>query len=243
MRLLFVDETDRQATTENPDFFCICGLSIDGDVIEVCRELEKIKSDYNLSSLKDSRKTRLDESVRLEIAEKIKESLVKHEAHIIGIILGSDSLSSKLPKEDIYMGAMQFLMERFTLFLTKTENKELGLVIFDCIGEKIERKLRKRFYEYINSREVTMMGTHKAFFKDYIYPSILFADDDQNILIQAVDLIAVSLNSAVANTTTIGSPINFLKLQTGNKFLSIYLPLFAKSPKGEVEGWGIKIWN
>lgn len=242
MKLLFIDETDRQQSAGNGRaFFSICGLSInEKDVIEVNKKLEDIKNEYSLSNLKDARKTSLTEEIRLSITKNIAECLSKYDIKIRGIVMGSDSLSYMMNLEDIYIGAISFILERFTLSLMSETNT--GLVVFDTIGSDTEKKLRLKFYRYVMDESLEMRGNHLAFYKDYIYPSILFSDDSYTNLIQAVDLIATSLNNALINCGGTRTPINIMDLPNHSKFLQIYWPLFMTSPAGKVEGWGIKIW-
>lgn len=244
MKLLFVDETDRQANATNRTFFCICGLSIDESVVLVAsNELEEIKTRYGLSNLKDSRKTSLGEATKISLTTEVFACLSKHGVKIVGIILGDFSLSFNLPKKDMYMGAMSFLMERFALSLVK--EKTNGVVIFDSVDHALEKDLRQKFYEYIREEKVQMAfdAVPRCAFRDEILPSLLFSDDNHSVLVQAVDLIATSLNSAIVNTTKSGESITVSSLPTGNKFLTIYWPLFAASPAGKVEGWGVKVWD
>ncbi|MCR4279159.1 MAG: hypothetical protein NUV78_00240, partial [Candidatus Zambryskibacteria bacterium] len=148
MRLLFADETDRQASAAKRSFFCICGLSVDGaEAVVLSNELEGIKSRYGLANLKEARKTGLSEDIRLAITNEIQAALSAHKAKIIAIVLGDISLSYLSPLEDIYMGAMSFLLERFALPLMR--GGEFGLVTFDSVDKSLEKELRKRFYEYV----------------------------------------------------------------------------------------------
>lgn len=244
MKLLFVDETDRQANATSRTFFCICGLSIDESVVlTASNELEEIKTHYGLSNLKESRKSGLDEATRISITTDVFNCLSKFEVKIVGIILGDFSLSFGLPKKDMYMGAMSFLMERFALSLVK--ERASGLVIFDSVDHALEKDLRQKFYEYIREEKVQMVfdANPRCAFRDEILPSLLFSDDNHSVLIQAVDLVATSLNSAIVNTAKSGTPIIVSSLPAGNKFLAIYWPLFATSPGGKIEGWGIKVWD
>lgn len=244
MRLIFIDETDRQANATKRTFFCICGLIIDDtEIIDTLRELEKIKQQHGLINLKESRKNGLDEETRISITKKVYDCLKEHKVEIISIILGDFSMSFSLPKDDMYMGAMSFLMERFTLSLKKSNTN--GAVIFDCLEKSLENSLRKKFYQYVQEGVIQMFWENKprAIIRDYVQPTIFFTDDGQSLLIQSVDLIATSLNSSIVNTAKLGAPIDIESLETGNKFLKIYWPLFTKSPKGKISGWGIKIWD
>ncbi|MDD5318633.1 MAG: DUF3800 domain-containing protein [Candidatus Pacebacteria bacterium] len=240
MKLLFVDETDRQATTASRKFFCICGLLIDAEnLIDITKKLEEIKNHYNLSNLKDARKSNLDEATRIEITSKIFDCLTKYKADVMGVVLGDTSLSYKLPLEDIYSGAMSFLLERYAIILKKQNTT--GMVIFDTV-DAIENKLRGKFFDHVQKEEVNMFGNKVCAIKDHVSPSLLFADDKHSVLIQAIDLIAVSLNSALVNTWEPKSPVSVENLPQSNKFLNIYWPLFARSPRNRVDGWGVKIW-
>jgi len=134
-------------------------------------------------------------------------------------------------------------MERFALSLFKSGT--IGAVIFDSLNTATQTSLRRSFYEHVRAGVVQMAWntTPTCTLKDHILPTLLFTDDDQSLLIQAVDLIATSLNSGIVNTTRKGKGIVVDELPTGNKFLSIYWPLFVRSPTGRVDGWGIKNWD
>ena len=244
MKIIFIDETDRQASATVRAFFCICGLVIDdSEAISLINELEVIKNRHELSNLKDSRKTGLDESVRMAITTEIFDCLSKHKVQIMAIVLGSFSLSFNLAKDDMYMGAMSFLIERFTLSLMKLATS--GLTVFDGVEKTLEKSMREKFYKYVQADVIQMPwdAKPKGSTKDFVHPTLFFADDDQCVLIQAVDLIATSLNSAIVNATKSGPVISVDDLPKNNKFLEIYWPLFVTSPKGSVKGWGIKIWD
>lgn len=243
MKIVFVDETDRQADATHRTFFCICGLIVDDSkVISLTAALETIKAKYGLANLKDCRKNGLDESTRIAITSEIFACLNDNGAKIIGVILGDFSLSAKLPKEDIYMGAISFLIERVVLSLIKEGGN--GVVVFDSMEKSLEKELRKRFYDYVNTGviQMTWKAEPEGAIKDHILSTLMFSDDDQSPLIQAVDLVAVSLNSAIANTYSPKKPIVVNDLPNANKFLKIYWPLFVRDSKGKVEGWGIKVW-
>ncbi|MDB4984662.1 MAG: hypothetical protein JWM20_841 [Patescibacteria group bacterium] len=244
MKLVFIDETDRQASSTVHAFFSICGLVIDeSEIMATTNELEEIKKKYNFSNLKESRKSGLSEQEKVIISTEVFDCLKKHNASIISIVLGDFSMSFNMPKDDLYMGAIQFLMERFCLILMKVNS--CGLAIFDCTEKRFEKKLREKFYEYIQTQTVHMAWESKPRgpMRDFIQPTLFFADDEQSILIQAVDLIAVSLNSAIVNITQSNPKIMVADLPSGNKFLNIYWPLFASSSSGKVEGWGVKVWD
>jgi len=247
MRLFFIDETDRQEGAQGP-FFCICSLAIGGENLLIAsNELEDIKVKYSLSNLKDARKTGLPEATRLALTKEIYDCLSKYNVKVRATIIGDFTLSKHPPKEDSYMGAISFLIERFVLSLK--DDKETGIIVFDSVEEKLQKKLREQFYEHIRNEKLTMFSRYTLTtkilgqYRDYLYPSILFSDDRHSILIQAVDLMATSLNSAIVNVLKVEKFIKIPDLPQNNPFLGIYWPLFMRSPGGEVAGWGIKVWN
>lgn len=76
-----------------------------------------------------------------------------------------------------------------------------------------------------------------------IFPSLLFSNDEYSNILQIVDLIGVSLNSALFNQLNKNPTINVNNLPNYNKYLEIYWPLFEFNPRnGSVNGWGLKIW-
>lgn len=247
MQLLFIDETDRQQGAQGP-FFCICSLAITEEhLLAASNLLENIKEKYGLENLKDARKTGLSEELRMEITHEIFDCLASSEVKIRAVVIGDFTLKSSPPKIDTYMSAMFFLLERFSL--TLHNKKEVAMVIFDTVEEKLQNKLRGQFYEHIRNEDLTMFSAYTlstkilGHYRDYLYPSILFSDDRNSVLIQAVDLIATSLNSAIVNVLKAENYIKIPSLPTCNKFLEVYWPLFMSSPGGKVSGWGIKVWN
>ena len=241
MRFLLVDETDRQESINGP-FFCLCSISIDEQfLIPSSQALEKINRKYNFSNLKQLRKSGIDEDNRLRVTREIYECLKKYDVVVRAVVIGEYSLSRKLPKDTIYMGALSFLLERFALSLH--EEKGSGMVIFDSMDRNIENGIRGQFYKHVLEDSIEFASKHVADFRDLIYPCILFSDDNHNTLIQAVDLIATSLNNSIFNSYKKNSFITISDLPQYNKFLEIYWPLFMTSPGGKVNGWGVKLWN
>ena len=111
-------------------------------------------------------------------------------------------------------------------------------MIFDSLGREIEGKLREYYYSYVIRRN----------FRHTIYPSITFSNDEHSEILQASDLIALSLNSAIfrkveRNNMSLHG-LNVETLPSENQYLEIYWPLFEKNiVNNNVEGWGVKIWK
>lgn len=244
MKLLYVDETDRQANAQKRLFFCICGLIVDDSVVlPLSNELEAIKVSYGLSNLKESRNSGLDKASKIKLTEEIARTLIKFDAKVVGIVLGDFSMSFNLPLCDMYMGAMSFMAERFALTVHKAG--VTGIAIFDCLEPTLEKCFQEKFYTYVMETPLQMHWQDKPLgqMNDFLLPTLHFVDDQQTILVQAIDLIATSLNSAIVNTTKNGFDVKVSDLPSGNDFLKIYWPLFVTSPTGKISGWGIKVWH
>jgi len=242
MQILFADETDKQEGAEKRLFFCISSLAVEKEkLLTLSKNLEEIKTKHNLSNLKNSRKTALSESKRLEITKEIFQTLYDNDVKARAIVIGSFTLSRPISPEDLYFGALDFLVERW--YMTLKKKNKIGFVIFDTVDRKLENSLRKKFYNYISEGECKYITKSYGFYRECIYPTLLFSDDNHSLLLQAADLIGTSLNSAIVNTLKKITYIDIQNLPEENKFLKIYWPLFMRSPSGKISGWGIKIWD
>ena len=110
------------------------------------------------------------------------------------------------------------------------------------MNEVLQGKLRKELFEFISEEKMVMHGADKGFYKDRIFPAVLFSKDDYNNILQASDLIANCLMSAVWHYRKNEKIIEIERIIEKNQFLKIYWPLFVKNSSGKVSGWGIKIW-
>lgn len=243
MKLFFIDETDRQRDTQlKRTYFVLCGLMIDSeDLIKADTEFDDIKNQHNLKNLKDTRKKGLSKKERLEITNKVFGVLKKYKAEVRAIYLGEYTMKAEREISDTYFGALDFLIER--LFLTLKKKDSSGLIVMDNLNKKTEAILKKKYFQHIREGgQVWITSGRVDPYKNRICPWLIFSEDDCNTFLQVTDLIAASLNSAIWES--IGSDnFSLAKLPEKNKFLDIYWPLFVRSPKGTVGGWGIKIWN
>jgi hypothetical protein len=243
MRILFIDETDKQKNKNNRYFFVLCGLVTKGEsLINLTNELNQIKESYKLDTLKDTRKTNLKKSIKIEITNKIYNSLKNNGAEIRSAFIGNISLRSIKTVNDVYFGALTFLIERY--FLTLKDKNDTGIVIFDSVDKKLEGKLRKKFFDHILNEKLVwaVSGRVEGYYKERIFPSIFFSNDEHSTVLQVTDLIATSLNSAIWADLK-KDILDVENLANKNDYLKIYWPLFVKSPVGKVNGWGIKIWQ
>lgn len=239
MMFLFIDESEKRGNSKGRYFFSLCGLMVnDKEIIPLTEKLEKLKTTSNLKTLKQLRKS-MPKSKKIELTHYVKEILESHKVKVISSILGNIALRSVKNVENAYFEALTFLIERFYIHLRK-EN-ECGMIIFDKVPQNIEKKLRNKCCNFINNEIHYMYGTPKGYYKTRIYPSIFFTTDDVSILLQTSDLIATSLNSAFWKSFK-EEKVVIDELPTKNEYLRIYWPLFVKSPRGKVEGWGIKVW-
>ncbi|MDD5638560.1 MAG: DUF3800 domain-containing protein [Candidatus Pacebacteria bacterium] len=243
MKIFFIDETDRQKDGQRARaYFVLCGLIIDADdLIKVDSELEDIKKQHHINSLKVARKARLNKSEKLEITNEIFSILKKYNIEVRAVYLGELTMRSERKVSDTYLGALDFLVER--LFLSLKKNNTTGLIVMDNLNHKTEAKLKKKFFKYIqNESQIWVVSGKKDPYKSRVCSWLLFSDDDTNTFLQVTDLIASSLNSAIWNAIS-DNDFDVEKLSGKNEYLKVYWPLFAKSSTGKVSGWGVKIWN
>lgn len=243
MKLLFIDETDRQKSKNKKYYFVLCGLVVNGDnLISLAKELNNICESYKLKSLKDTRKRNLKKDIKIEITKRVYKVLKEGKVEARSTFLGNITLESIRKVNDIYFGALTFLVERY--FLSLKASDETGVIIFDSVDKKLENQLRKRFFDYIASEKLiwAVSGRIEGDYKDRIYSSLLFSNDEHSIILQATDLIANCLNSAIWKDFEKGA-IDIENLYKNNEYLKIYWPLFVKSPAGKINGWGIKVWQ
>jgi len=242
MKIIFVDESYKQTGRYNRYYFVLCGLIVDSNnLLSIEHELAPIRQKYKLANLKELRKS--DKETRLAVSEEIFNILNKYGSRIIASCIGSTTLEKAKAQADRYKWGLSFLIERFYLYLYK--NKDNGLVIFDSIDKGTEKELRKWFYNEVLTYNVEMFDAPKGKLIDRIYPAILFSDDKYTNILQAVDLVGWSLNSAIWHAIrdrSIGVSWNINSLYTKNPFLEIYWPLFL-SRGSRVEGYGIKWWS
>lgn len=109
------------------------------------------------------------------------------------------------------------------------------------MNKKLENDIKNKFFELISESEHRMYDKVDGYYRDKIYPSLLFSNDEHSTILQATDLIATSLNNAVWRNTQ-QENLDAEKLPNYNDYLKIYWPLFVKNPAGKVSGWGIKVW-
>ncbi|HAW59229.1 MAG TPA: hypothetical protein DCX03_09520, partial [Bacteroidales bacterium] len=106
-----------------------------------------------------------------------------------------------------------------------------------------EAILKKKYFQHIKENGQIWITSSKVDpYKNRICPWLIFSEDNYNTFLQATDLIASSLNSAIWESIS-SDNFSLSKLPEKNKFLKIYWPLFVRSPNGTVSGWGIEIWN
>ncbi len=114
----------------------------------------------------------------------------------MSVILGNIALKHT-PTVDSYFDALTFLIERF--FINLKEDDTIGIIVFDSVNKTIEGSVKKKFTEFVSKEELVMFGRKKGYYRDKIYPSLFFSNDEYSTILQSTDLIATSLNSAVWN--------------------------------------------
>jgi hypothetical protein len=242
MQILFADESERDKTLKNRPFFCIAGLCVEEEKLrDINDRLNLLLDTHGLANLKETRTKGLNEATKLQITEDICTILSQNSVVARAIIIGDSTITSTTTREQKYMSAFFFLIERW--YITLRKNSASGLMIFDMLGSKAELPLSKLFYEHVTTRESTHEGKSYGKFKNHIYPTLLFSPDENCPLLQVADLIGVSLNSAVTQAFKKHKIIPIAELPEENPMLKTYWQLFLKSPGGRISGWGIKMWN
>lgn len=240
MKFLFVDESQRQEGKNQKHLFVLCGVLVDEqNLITLETELRDLKLKYCLFNFKDL-KSLADKGKKLECTQEICDALIKNNVKILSAGLGTVALIDAENVEDGYFDAIIFLIERFFLHL-KREDKN-GLIIHDSIEKETGKKLRRKCYRHLTEKELWMFGKSKGFFREKMYPSIFFSNDENSEILQIADLISTSISGAIWNGLKKEKFIDIENLCKYNNFLRIYWPLFARSSRGIVNGWGIKIW-
>jgi len=251
LNFLFLDESGRYENKNLWNYFIICGIIINGEEILSCEnDLSEVAKKHEVDSLKQFRKNKkfnLDEKIK--ITEEIFQILQKHKVKVLSSVIKDYYVQKSVKKEESYFNALEFLIERFFLEL-KNENS-IGVVIADSFNTKEEKKLKNKFYEYISKEALKWVysGRIEGFYKERIFPYLIFTEDSFCKILQVSDLIAAALNGAIKKEIArikkenkADILINVENLNQYNPFLSLYWPLFARSPEGKIGGWGIKIW-
>jgi len=237
MKFFFIDESDKQQNKDNRYFFALCGLIVDKDnLVNLNSELEALKVKYDLPNLK---KLRGNHPEKDKITSEIFKILKSNNTKAMSAILGTKTYKGIESIDDAYLSALYFLTERFLINL-RMEGK-CGIVVSDSLNRTTEKKLRKEFHRLISEEEFRMYGKKKGDFRDNIYPCLFFSNDEHTAILQASDLITTSLNSAFWDMIQ-KEGRNLESLPERCKYLKKYWPLFIKSPRGNVSGWGIKVW-
>lgn len=244
MKILLIDETDKQRDSSKARaYFVLCGMVVGGDdMVKISNELEDILDKYKIATLKTARKGGLTISKKLIITTSVFKILSKYHVEIRAAFLGEYTMRTKRKVSDTYLGALDFILERY--FLSLKSCGESGLVVMDNLDRPTENELKKKYCRHIRTEgQVWVSAPNKKDpYKNKICSWLLFSEDDNNLLLQATDLIAASLNNAIGNSIS-KNALDVEKLPSENAYLQIYWPLFAKSPKGKVSGWGVKLWN
>jgi hypothetical protein len=239
MKIIFIDESDKQKGKGGKYFFVLCGLIIDSEcLLEVERRIELIKEKYGFKTLKELRK--VDKSLKLAVTKVICEVLRKYDATIISSGIGRVSLRDMDNPTSKYKDALYFLAERYWWYLRG--HKTSGMVILDSVDKETEKSASKWFFEFVHNKEMSMYGEQKGNMIDRVHPALLFSNDVYTNILQVTDLIALSLNAAIWNRVSAGESWSIEELPSHNEFLEIYWPLFNSNGK-RVDGYGLKWWS
>lgn len=240
MKFLFIDESDKQKK-ENKYFFALVGLMINNDnLFLVEQNLRILKEKYKLSNFKELRNKKSKDD-KLRCTKEVSLLLQQNNVKVISAVLGCIALKSTRDISNSYFDAITFLLERYFIHLKK-ENKN-GIIIHDAIEKSAASNLRNRLHNFILKEEMTMYGRSKGLFKDKIYPSLFFSDDNHCELLQITDLIGTSLNSSLWQNFSKLSIFDVESLPENNVYLKEYWSLFVKNPlNNQINGWGIKGW-
>jgi len=248
MKFLFVDETMKGIYSNS--FLCICGLIVDqSNLIGLNNSISEFKGNYGFKNLKELRT--VDKKLKIKFTGDLFEILNSNDVNVISAILGDPTLQrieenyeGPLKEAKKRFNALSFLLERFYLHLRRKDKQ--GKVISDSLDPRIERKMQNLFHDYISNNRFEMPFRQGDNFKNVIFPSISFSNDEHIDILQCSDLIAYSLNGAITRCLNEKKSIyklNVEDLEEKNQFIQIYWPLFEKDNRGRISGWGIKLWH
>ena len=142
-------------------------------------------------------------------------------------------------RKKLYFDAVWFLSERVTLYAKR--NKLKWIFVADALPYKphIIKELKKN----IRSKVRLKGEAFKTKIGNYLFETPFFTEDDLSNFVQVADLVALSLNSGIKGyLSKNGCPIKVDDLKDYCDYLAQYWNLFDRSPKGELDGWGIKLW-
>jgi len=236
MKIIFIDESSNKVNYL--EYFILTGVIVDCDVLfDFEAEIEKFKKKLTIRNLKDMR----GQENTKELVSISKNYGIKS----ISVILGN--ISSKKQLREKYKEALDLIVERFFLYLKPTNH---GFIFFD--STTLQNEIGKNGTTMIKERGVSMYSRPRGCFldlgefKELIYPSILFTDDQSSNSLQLADRLCKAINGALKDSIL---NVGDLKLKNKEddllsygKYLNLYYDLFMNK-NGKIGGYGIKFWN
>lgn len=257
MKILFIDETEKQKANQGKNFFILVGMMVNSDkILKLHNDLKSIIDNYNLENFKLLRKEKsITKETKIKITSEIVNILSKENIIILASILGDISLNEIKEISQKYIKGIKFLIERFFIELGRIN--DVGLLVMDTISRKASIKIRDELYEFLSKEKLKILKQNykegrirwltkiieKGSYKERIFPELYFSDDKYNNILGVTDLIAACLQKAFNKAYDIHKErIDLEKLYEFNNYLKVYWSLFKRDEKGKVRGWGIKLW-
>jgi len=241
MKIIFIDESEYNYK-KRKEYFVLSGIVVDEEkLLELEEEIRELKEKNGIQNLKELRKTiTVQQENKLKFTKKIVDLLKKNNCKNISIIFGDLGYNY----DEDYFGAITFIIERFCIKLRKEH--QIGMIICDSLPSKICKNVSSKLRKYLLKEKLNIRGISKGYFKEHIYPAILFLDDDYSEMLQVTDLICTSLQSSLKefykyNDFHIKGNEDVLKEY--NPYLKCYWELFDKDSDDSVSSWGIKTWS
>lgn len=188
---LYIDESQ----TKEGTYLCILGLCLNQtEIISLKEDIDSVLEEYGIKkqdrNLKRLRKNLLpfnkfSEQKKYELSEKIYDKLKKRGAVLIASIVDKTErgFSSSL-EAGIY-----FIVERFYYLLKPLAE---GFLFCDTPPENT-KKYRNKIIEIVEEGK----EYRGEYFRNHIYPTVYFSDDESDTMIQLADLIAYNLSSYI----------------------------------------------
>lgn len=247
MYLMYIDESGDTVplSSNGKKFLVLTGCVIhEAEIQEIEKKLRAIKQKYyqdpnieiksnflryanpdlsESSPLKLNAKDKYD-----ELEAEVNKFLIEIPVLLFSVVIDKEKYWEQYPSQNPYDIAYIFLLERFQMFLD--DKDALGISIIDPREGQVEKHFMGEELDRIHNR---MRWEESKFWTKCprIIEKLLFSQSDKTIGIQIADLYCYPI---------------FNIFEYGNKNYWRYkeqtLPKLQRSPKGTIEGWGLKIF-
>lgn len=163
--------------------------------------------------------------IRNEFLGDLTSQMVAAEMTIVSAVIKKDIYKAKYHQtKNPYEIAMQFCIERTVRFLRESSSGgKLSHCIFECRGEKEDKDLELEFRRVLDGQN---------------YRSELINELDVKFVPKAANCSGLQIADLVARP--IG--LSVLKPEQRNRSFDIIKTKFRKSPTGNINGWGLKVF-